>query len=107
MKSAEYMQGFIGKKFDGVISSVTSFGFFVELENGIDGLVRLASLFDDYYDYVESEFAIIGRGTGRSFHIGDSVRVRLVEANIKLRRITFELVPGVAAKDLIAEVKNL
>ena len=104
LKSAEYMQRFIGKNFDAVICSVASFGFFVELESGVDGLVRAASLKDDYYGYVDSEFALIGVRTGKTFRLGDKVRVRLTEANVELRRLTFELVNGVVAEDLIAEV---
>lgn len=104
LKSVEYMKDSVGQKFDAVISSVTNFGFFVELENGVEGLVRAASLRDDFYRYVESEFALVGERKGKSFHIGDGVRVRLIEANIKLRQLTFELVPGVTAKNLIAKV---
>ena len=98
------MKNFVGQNFDAVISSVTNFGFFVELENGVEGLVRATSLRDDFYRYVESEFALIGERKGKSFHIGDEVRVRLIEANIKLRQLTFELLPGVTAKNLIAQV---
>ena len=102
LKSVEYMSQFVGQKFDGIISSITGFGFFVELENGIDGLVRVADIPGDYYVFVEREFALIGHSTGKSFRIGDSVRVKLIEADVKLHRLTFELVAGVAAKDLIA-----
>ena len=104
LKSVEFMKQFVGQKFDAVISSVTNFGFFVELENGVEGLVRAASLRDDFYNYVESEFALIGSHKGKSFHIGDGVRVKLIEANVELRQLTFELVQGVSAKDLIAEI---
>ncbi len=104
LKSAEYMQRFLGKNFDAVICSVASFGFFVELESGVDGLVRAASLKDDFYSYAESEFALIGVRTGKTFRLGDKVRVRLTEANVELRRMTFELIEGVVAEDLIVEV---
>ena len=104
LKAVEYMQQFVGQNFDGVIDSVTSFGFFVELDNGTEGLVRAADLKRDYYDYVERDFALIGRGTGKSFKIGDSVRVKLTAANIKLRQLSFELVSDVANRDLIAKI---
>lgn len=104
LKSVEYMKNFVGKNFDGIISSVTKFGFFVEIENGIDGLVRAETLHDDFYNYVESEFALIGQKKGKSFHIGDEVRVRLIEANVKLRQITFKILPEVTEKNLIAEI---
>ena len=104
LKAVEFMQRFIGQNFDAVIESVTNFGFFVELDNGVDGLVRAADLKDDYYSYVEQEFALIGVRTGKSFHIGDNVRVKLVSANEKLRQLTFELVSDVANRDLIAKI---
>ena len=102
LKAVEYMQQFVGQHFDGVIESVTNFGFFVELDNGVDGLVRAAELKDDYYAFVEREFALIGNATGKSFHIGDGVRVKLSAANTKLRQLSFELVSDVANRDLIA-----
>ena len=104
LKAVEFMQKFVGQNFDGVIESVTGFGFFVELENGVDGLVRAAELEDDYYAFVEREFALIGIRTGKSYHIGDNVRVKLVAANIKLRQLSFELISDVANRDLIARM---
>ena len=104
LKSVEFMKDSVGKKFDSIISGVTNFGFFVEIENGIEGLVRISTLRDDFYSYIESEFALIGRRKGKSFHIGDKVRVKLVEANLKLRQLTFELVEGVVEENLIAEI---
>ena len=104
LKSVEYMKKFLWRKFDGVICSVTNFGFFVELDNGVDGLVHASTLNDDYYVYVDSEFALIGRLTGKSFHIGDKVRVRLIDANVKLRQIDFELVDEIDDDNLIADV---
>ncbi len=104
LKAVEFMQRFIGQNFDGVIESVTNFGFFVELDNGVDGLVRAAEIGGDYYAFVEREFALIGTRTGKSFHIGDGVRVKLTAANVKLRQLTFELISDVANRDLIARV---
>ena len=104
LKAVEFMQRFVGQNFDGVIESVTNFGFFVELDNGVDGLVRATELRGDYYAFVENEFALIGQTTGKSFHIGDSVRVKLSAANLKLRQLTFELVSDVANRDLIARI---
>ena len=104
LKAVEFMQRFVGQNFDGVIESVTNFGFFVELDNGVDGLVRAADLKDDFYAFVEREFALIGTRTGKSYHIGDNVRVKLVAANIKLRQLSFELISDVANRDLIAKI---
>ncbi len=104
LKAVEYMQRFVGQNFDGVIESVTNFGFFVELDNGVDGLVRISELGGDYYEYVEREFAIIGQATGKMFKIGDEVRVKLIEANEKLRQLTFRLISGVSSRELIAKM---
>ena len=87
-----------------MIESVTNFGFFVELDNGVDGLVRAEGLKNDFYAFVEREFALIGTRTGKSYHIGDNVRVKLVKADKKLRQLTFELVSDVANRDLIAKI---
>ncbi len=92
LKAVEFMQRFVGQNFDGVIESVTNFGFFVELDNGVDGLVRAAEIGGDYYSFVEREFALVGNATGRSFHIGDAVRVKLSAASTKLRQLSFELI---------------
>ena len=103
-KAVEFMQRYVDQQFDGVIDSVTNFGFFVELDNGVDGLVRAADIDGDFYMFVEKEFALIGQATGRSFHIGDGVRVKLTSANAKLRQINFALVDDVANRDLIAKI---
>ena len=92
LKAAEFMKNFVGQIFDGIIDGVTNFGFFVELENGVDGLVRVASLDDDFYEFVENKFALIGQATGKSFRIGDAVKVRLSSVNVSLRQINFELI---------------
>ena len=91
LKAVEYMQQFVGAKFDGMICSVTKFGFFVELANGTDGLVRLSTLKGDEYNFVEREYTLVGRRTGRAFRIGDDVTVKLIEANVELRQLNFVL----------------
>ncbi|MCP6651990.1 S1 RNA-binding domain-containing protein, partial [Klebsiella pneumoniae] len=60
LKKVEYMAQFVGEEFDGIISGVTAFGFFVEIANGIEGLVHVSSLDDDYYRYVEEQYSLIG-----------------------------------------------
>jgi len=104
LKSVEFMQKFVGKIFNATISSVTNFGFFAELKNGVEGLIHVETLHDDFYNYIENEFALIGRRKGKSFHIGDKIRVKIVDANLKLRQLTFELVEGVVDENLIAEM---
>ena len=105
-KCAEFMANFVWQKFDAVISGVTAFGFFVELENGVEGLVHVSTLGNDYFNYVENEFALIGRRTGKTFSIGDSVRVRLIRADKRKRQIDFELVEGVTAENLLADFEG-
>lgn len=102
LKVVQYMRKFLWRNFDAIISSVTNFGFFVELENGAEGLVHASTLYDDYYSYVDSEFALIGNVTGKSFHIGDKVHVKLVNADERLRKLSFELVDALEDDDLVA-----
>ena len=94
LKAVEFMQRYVGEIFNGVIDGVTNFGFFVELDNGVDGLVRAAEIDGDYYAFVEQKFALIGQATGKSFRIGDAVKVRLSSVNVSLRQINFELING-------------
>lgn len=91
MKKIEYMQPFVGEEFEGIVSGVTAFGLFVELENGVEGLVRVSSMENDYYQYVEEQYALIGERTRQTYRLGDAVRVILVQANIESRTIDFIL----------------
>ena len=86
-----YMADKVGKEFEGTISSVTNFGMFVELENTIEGLVRLANMADDYYIYDDMTYTIIGERTKKTFRIGDPVRIRVDRVNVDFREIDFEL----------------
>jgi len=91
LKKAQYMKQFVGEFFDAVVSSVTSFGLFVELENTVEGLVHVSSMSDDYYEFDDRSFSLTGRHTGKRFRIGDRVRVQLVNVNIDEAKIDFEL----------------
>ncbi len=92
LKKTEYMTYHLGEEFDGIISSVVSFGMFVELENTIEGLVRISTLIDDYYIYDEENYLFRGERTKKTYKIGDIVRVKLVRADIPQREIDFILV---------------
>ena len=83
MKMAEYMEKHIGEEFTGVVSSVMSFGMFIELPNKIEGLVRIDDLTDDYYRYDESTFALVGNNNKRGYRLGDEVKV-IVKAASKI-----------------------
>lgn len=92
LKKAEYMLDKIGEEFEGMISSVTSFGMFVELENTVEGLIRLSDITDDYYHFDEMHMVLIGQRTSKVYRIGDEVRVRVARVNLDERNIDFELV---------------
>lgn len=82
----------IGEEFDGVISSVTNFGMFVELPNTIEGLVHVSFMTDDFYRFDEQHYAMIGERTGNIYRIGDEITVRVVDVNKDERNIDFEIV---------------
>lgn len=92
LKIVEYMQAKEGQVFAGVISGVTPFGLFVQLPNGVEGLVHVSNMTDDYYQYLEKQLALQGERTKKRYRIGDEVRVRLTRANLAERTIDFELV---------------
>ena len=90
IKKAEYMQSKIGEEYDGIISNITSFGVFVELDNTVEGLIRFENLGDEYFNYDEEHKRLIGEDTGTIFNIGDKISIRVIEANKELRRVSFE-----------------
>lgn len=92
MKIAEYMEKHIGEEFEGIISSVTNFGFFVELDNTIDGLVHVSDLTDDFYFFDEKNLRYIGQRTGKVFKMSDHVKVRVISASKVDKSIDFEIV---------------
>jgi len=92
LKKAEYMEDKIGVEYDGMISSVTNFGMFVELPNTIEGLVHVSYMTDDYYRFDERHYAMIGERTGNVYRIGDEITVRVVKVNKDERSIDFEIV---------------
>ncbi|CAI8858981.1 MULTISPECIES: ribonuclease R [Bacillus] len=92
LKKTEFMLDKIGEEFDGVISSVTNFGMFVELPNTIEGLVHVSFMTDDFYRYDEQHYAMIGERTGNVYRIGDEITVRVVDVNKDERNIDFEIV---------------
>jgi len=92
LKKTEFMLDKIGEEFDGVISSVTNFGMFVELPNTIEGLVHVSFMTDDFYRYDEQHYAMIGERTGNVYWIGDEITVRVVDVNKDERNIDFEIV---------------
>jgi ribonuclease R len=88
-----FMRDKIGEEFEGIISGVTSFGFFVELKDiFVEGLVRVTSLHDDYYQYHEKRYCLVGERTHKTFKIGDGIRVRVDRVDVERRHIDFGLI---------------
>ncbi|WP_198960611.1 MULTISPECIES: ribonuclease R [unclassified Cohnella] len=92
LKKAEYMLDKIGEEFPGIISGVTSFGMFIELENTVEGLIRLSDMTDDYYHFHELHMALIGERSSKIYRIGDEVEIRVARVNMNEHTIDFELV---------------
>lgn len=91
LKKAQYMIDKVGEEFEGIISSVTGFGMFVELDNTVEGLIRLSDLTDDYYNFHERQFALVGERTSKIYRIGDEIKVRVARVNMEEHTIDFEL----------------
>ncbi len=92
IKKAEYMENKIGEEYEGIVSSVTNFGIFVELDNTIEGLIRYENLGDEYFIYNEERREAIGEQSHKVYKIGDKVKIRVVDANKLLRKIDFEII---------------
>lgn len=99
MKTA-YISSYIGAEFEGVVSSVTSFGMFVEIENAIEGLVRLENMNDDYYEYDEVQSMLIGKRHNKLYRIGDRVKIVVAHTDLFSRQIDFVRVEDATKKVL-------
>jgi len=92
LKKIQFMERHVGEVFGGVVTGVNSFGFFVELEDFyVSGLVHINNLSDDYYEFEEEEYSLVGSSTGRRFTLGDRVTVQVLSVNKELRQIDFLL----------------
>lgn len=103
LKKVEYMKEQIGSSFDAIISGVTSFGMFVELENTIEGLVRVSNMDDDYYVYDDKHFCLIGEHTGNCYRIGDRLKVWLYKADMATRQLEFMIDKRIYDDDEISD----
>ncbi len=92
LKKAQYMSKRIGYVYDGIVSGVTGYGIYVELKNTIEGMVRIATIPDDFYIYHEESMSIVGKDTGNAYTMGQKVRVQVVHVDKLLRTIDFELI---------------
>lgn len=92
-KQVEYMQDKIGKTFDAIVSGVTDWGLYVEdTYSAAEGLVRIASIGNEFYRYDQKSYSLVGEKTGKKYALGDAVRVKLVNADLSARQLDFELV---------------
>ena len=101
-KQVEYMQNYLGEEFEGVISGVSSFGFWVEtVEHKCEGLVSIHSLYDyDDFQHVESDYCLLGKRSGRTLRMGDKIRIKVISANLTKRQLDYEWVlTSTMAKD--------
>lgn len=91
LKKAEYMSRHLWEEYEGVISGVTGWGLYVELPNTVEGLVHVASLQGDYFEYNENAYEMVGQRTGKTYRLGQTVRVQVVKADRTTRTVDFEL----------------
>lgn len=101
LKMCEYMAERIGEEYDGIISGVTNFGIFVELPNGVEGMIRLENLKDDFYEFREERYAVVGIKKNRQFRLGDGLHIRVASVSIEDITVDFEL-----AEKVIGEKQN-
>ena len=91
LKKVEYMRSYIGEEFEGVISSVTGWGMYVELPNTIEGMVHVSNMEDDHYIYDEPTYSLVGEHTKKTYKLGQSVKVRVVHTDKMTKTIDFVL----------------
>ena len=89
LKKAEYMQHRVGQVYEGVISGITSFGIYVELPNTVEGLIHVSNMYDDHYYYREETFDMVGMGTGKTYTLGQKVKIRVLGADKETRTVDF------------------
>ena len=90
MKKAEYMEDKIGEEYEGIVSGVTEFGLFVELENTVEGLIRFEDLGNEYFEYDAMHKQLIGEQTRTTYKLGDKIKVQVIDTNKTSRRIRFK-----------------
>lgn len=91
LKKAEYMEDHVGETFEGVISSITTWGLYVELSNTVEGMVHVTNLYDDRYYYREETLEMVGIDTGRTYKLGQKVKVRVLGCDKQNRTIDFDM----------------
>ena len=92
LKKTQYMLNYIGEEFEGVISGMNQWGIYVELPNTIEGMVHVSTLKDDFYAYNEGTFEMVGERFNKHYKLGQTVKIRVINADVLRRTIDFELV---------------
>jgi ribonuclease R len=92
-KQVEFLKNKVGETFDGVISGITEWGLFIEIvENKCEGMISIRDLNDDYYRYDEENYMLIGRKTNKKYQLGDSLKIKIIRANLEKRQLDFAIV---------------
>jgi ribonuclease R len=98
-KQVEFMLGKEGQEFDAIISGLTDFGMFAEIiENKCEGMISLQTLSDDFYEFDEDNYLLLGRQTGKKFQLGDEIKVSVRNVNLPRRQLDFSLVESPGSK---------
>jgi ribonuclease R len=92
LKKIEYMKPYVGESFSAKISGVTNFGIFVQLENSVEGLVHISTLIDDFYQFQQESYSLIGEHTRKVYRLGQDIKVRLTRVSVEDRQIDFEVI---------------
>ena len=92
LKKAEYMLDHIGEEFEGVISGITAWGIYVELPNTVEGMVHVSKLFGDYYYYKEDTYEMVGEHTGRTYKLGQKVKIVVDYVDMSGKTVDFDFV---------------
>ena len=91
LKMTEFMADKVGQTFDAIVSSVTSFGMFIQLPNTVEGLIHISNLNDDYYNFDEKSLTLTGRNSHKQFKIGMPIKVKLINADVEQHQLDFEI----------------
>jgi ribonuclease R len=92
LKKAQYMAERIGEEYTGIVSSVTNFGMFIQLENTVEGLIHFKNMTDDFYYFDESNYSIVGERTKKTYRLGDEIKIKVIGADIGKKNIDFAVV---------------
>ncbi len=99
LKKAQYMEAHIGECFDGIISGITEWGIYVELPNTVEGLIRVSDLEGDFYVFNADRYEMTGQATGKTYRLGDRVRIRVKDADRNMRTVDFVIADDFSLED--------